>query len=219
MKENIISDVIKYNKQRKYAFNNQLPFERNIDYERILNSRSHKVLRIKKRLLYLVIRYKYIWFCTFTINDKYINKSERTKRDMVKSVLDTHDFKYILNVDFGKNGTKRQHYHCIVATNIDMDVNQFFQSKLNEDFGWTLSLRCLVASSDLDRVSKYIDKLSNHCVKATTQQKRLVYNFKGYDKFCPSSHDTTIQYKLEKWYFENVPLLDKGDITGKNIVE
>ena len=144
MNENIISQVIKYNKERKFANLNNLPFEQNIDFERILNSRTHKVSRIKKRLLYLVLRYKYIWFCTFTINDNFINKSERTKRDYIKSVLDTHDFKYILNVDYGKNGTKRQHFHCILASNIDMDVNQFFQSQLNNSFGWTLSLPCLI---------------------------------------------------------------------------
>lgn len=214
MKDNLISDVIKYNKQRKFAFNNQLPFEKNYDFEKILNSRSHKCSRIKKRLLFLILRYKYIWFCTFTINDNYINKTERTKRDVLKSVLDTHDFKYILNVDFGKNGTKRQHYHCILATNIDMDINQYFQSQLNDSYGWTLSLPCIFKDNDFSRVVKYIDKLSNHCIKASTQQKRLYYNFKGYDMFCPTSHDTTLTYKIEyDYYLKNVPLLDKGDIT------
>ena len=29
--------------------------------------------------------------------------------------------------------------------------------------------------------SKYINKLTNHCIKATTKRQRLLYNFKGYD--------------------------------------
>lgn len=215
MKDNLISDVIKYNKQRRYAFNNQLPFEKNQDFERLLNSRTHKVSRIKQRLIYLIVRHKYVWFCTFTINDNFINKSERTKRDYIKQYLNTHDFKYILNVDFGKNGTKRQHYHCILATDIDMDVNQFFQNALNNDYGWTLSIRCTFSNCGIERLVKYIDKLSNHCIKTTTQQKRLYYNFKGYEKFCPNSKTKTLQYKTEYNYLKIiVPLLDKGDITG-----
>lgn len=201
MDKDIVAKLIAYNKDRKLAFDNQLPFSYNQEFERLLNARNHKVLRIKKRVLYLVLRYNYIWFCTFTINDDYINKSERTKRDKIKSVLNTHDFKYILNVDFGTKGTERQHYHCILATNIDMDINQYFQSQLTDDFGFTKSLPCLLKTSDLSRIVKYIDKLSNHCVKASTEQKRIYYNFRGYDDFCPTTHDSTLQYKLEYYYF------------------
>lgn len=214
MKETLISNVVQYNRNKYFCLINNLSYTINLDYEKILNSRYHKVSRIKKRLLYLIIRHKYIWFCTFTINDKFINKSERTKRDYIKQYLNTHDFQYILNVDFGTKGTQRQHYHCILATNIDMDVNQYFQSMLNIDFGWTKSLKCLCGTADLSRLSKYIDKLSNHCIKASTEQRRLYYNFKGYDSFCPTSHDTTIQYKLEFNYLSCVRLLDKVDTTG-----
>lgn len=212
----LVSDVVAYNHDRYLSRINNLPFSINKDFERILNARYQKVSRIKKRLLYLVIRYKYIWFCTFTINNNFIDKCERTKRDYIKQYLNTHDFKYILNVDFGTKGTERQHYHCILATNIDMDVNQYFQSMLNDEYGWTKSLPCIKASSDLNRLTKYIDKLSNHCVKASTEQKRLYYNFKGYNAFCPNSKTVSLQYRLEMMLFENVTLLDKGDTTGKN---
>ena len=90
--EKLLNELINYNKNRFFAFRNHLPFEYNKDYEKMLNSRIQKVGRIKKRLLYLLVRYKYIWFCTFTFNDNYINKCERTKRNVIKSVLNTHDF-------------------------------------------------------------------------------------------------------------------------------
>ena len=45
-------------------------------------------------------------------------------------------------------------------------------------------------------VSASIDKLVNHCIKATTRRQRLVYNFKGYDKFCPDSRTKTIQFNI-----------------------
>lgn len=212
--ECLLNDLIDYNKKRYFAFKEQIPFEINPTYEKLLNARIQKVGRIKKRLLYLLLRYKYIWFCTFTFSDKYINKSERTKRDLIKSVLNTHDFKYILNIDYGKQ-TQRQHFHCILATDIDMDVNQYFQNFY--EGGFTLSIQCKKGIDDLARLTKYIDKLVNHCIKATTRRQRLVYNFKGYDNFCPDSRTKTIQYNFEYELFKNVTLLDKGDITGKNI--
>ena len=211
--EQLLNNLIDYNKKRYFAFKNELPFEYNKEYERLLNARIQKVGRIKKRLLYLLIRYNYIWFCTFTFSDKYINKSERTKRDLIKNYLNTHDFKYILNIDYGKS-TQRQHFHCILATNIDFDVNQYFQTFYKG--GYSLSIPCKKGVDDLTRLTKYIDKLVNHCIKATTNRQRLVYNFKGYDSFCPDSITKTIQYDLEYEIFKNVTLLDKGDITGKN---
>ena len=163
--ESLLNNLIEYNKKRYFAFKEQIPFEYNPTYEKLLNARIQKVGRIKKRLLYLLLRYKYIWFCTFTFSDKYINKSERTKRDLIKSVLNTHDFKYILNIDYGKQ-TQRQHFHCILATDIDMDVNQYFQNFYIG--GFTLSIQCKKGIDDLARLTKYIDKLVNHCIKATT---------------------------------------------------
>lgn len=210
--EKLLNELIDYNKKRFYAFKEQKPFEYDPQFEKLLNARIQKVGRIKKRLLYLLIRYKYIWFCTFTFNNNYINKCERTKRDLIKSVLNTHDFKYILNIDYGKN-TQRQHFHCIIASDIDMDLNQYFQCYYIG--GYSLSIQCKKGLDDLKRLTKYIDKLVNHCIKATTNRQRLVYNFKGYDAFCPDSRTKTIQYNLEYEFFKNVTLLDKGDITGK----
>lgn len=209
--EKLLNDLIIYNKKRVFSFRNHLPFEYNQDYEKLLNARIQKVGRIKKRLLYLLLRYDYVWFCTFTFSDKYINKSERTKRDIIKQIINTHDFKYILNIDYGKT-TQRQHFHCILATNIDMDVNQFFQSFYKG--GYSLSIPCKKGVNDLTRLTKYIDKLVNHCIKATTKKQRIVYNFKGYDTFCLDSRTKTIQYNIEYEIFRNVTLLDKGDITG-----
>ena len=210
--EKLLSDLIEYNKKRFYAFKEQKPFVYVHEFEKLLNARIQKVGRIKKRLLYLLIRYKYIWFCTFTFDNYYINKSERTKRDLIKTYLNTHDFKYILNIDYGKN-TQRQHFHCILATNIDFDVNQYLQTNYPCH---SLSIICKKGLNDLNRLTKYIDKLVNHCIKSTTNRQRLVYNFKGYDAFCPTSKDKTLQYHLEyEVLFKYVTLLDKGDITGK----
>lgn len=200
-----LTKVIEYNHQKFIAFRNQENFEINKEYEKVLQARYQKVYRIRQRLVYLLTRYKYVWFCTFTFDNYYINKCDRTKRDLIKSILNTHDFKYILNIDYGKT-TEREHYHCIIGTNIDFDVNQYIQSYYP---CYSFSIQCKKGSQDMKRLSKYINKLVNHCIKATTKRQRIVYNFKGYDLFCENATTKRILYKLD------VSLLDKADITGK----
>lgn len=219
----LMSDVIAYNKKRYNAFKTGEEFIKNIDFEKILNARYQKISRIKKRLLYLIVRHKYIWFCTFTFSNKYINKCERTKRDLIKSVLNNNDFKYILNIDYGKN-TQRQHFHCILATNENIDINKLFQDTYIG--GFSCSILCKNGLEDFKRLSKYINKLVNHCLKATTNRQRLLYNFKGYDVISSNTHDVTLMYKIEYdelfnngfYNYKDVSLLDKADITGKTEV-
>lgn len=176
----LINDLIVYNKCKFDAFLYGSYFPVIDEYEKLLNARYHKNDRIRQRLVYLCCRYKYIWFCTFTFDNRYINKSMRTKRDIIKSVINDLDFKYILNVDYGKN-TQREHYHCILATNIDIDLNDYFQSYYMG--GFSFSIQCKSGLDDIRRLSKYINKLVNHCIKATTTKQRIVYNFKGYNIF------------------------------------
>lgn len=208
----LLSNVIEYNHQRYLAFRDGVYFEENKDYEKFLSARYMKVSRIKKRLVYLLSRYDYIWFCTFTFSDKYINKTDRTKRDLIKSVINTHDFKYILNIDYGKK-TEREHYHCIIATNINFNVNQYFQTNYPCH---CLAIQCKKGREDFTRLSKYINKLTNHCIKATTKRQRLLYNFKGYENWCPTARDVKLFYLFDFWklFPEDVTLLDKGNITG-----
>lgn len=214
-----LSKVIEYNHLRYMSFKEGIEFEENSEYEKVLQARYQKVSRIKRRLVYLLSRFDYIWFCTFTFDNYYIDRSDRTKRDLIKSVINTHDFKYILNIDYGKT-TEREHYHCIIASNIDFDVNQYIQEYYPCH---CLAIQCKKGENDFKKLSKYINKLTNHCIKATTKRQRILYNFKGYDDFCPTQRDVSLSYFLDSIKLfsntsetlENVSLLDKADITGK----
>lgn len=174
-----LQQVIDYNQKKYYAYKKGLDFDINIDYERTLKARYQKCSRIKKRFIYLLTRFDYVWFCTFTFDNYYINKSDRTKRDLIKSVINTHDFKYIVNIDYGSEH-EREHYHCLIGTNINFNVNQFIQSYYP---CICLAIQCKKGRDDFKRLSKYINKLANHCIKATTKRQRMLYNFKGYDIF------------------------------------
>lgn len=213
----LLTKVIQYNKNRYLAFRNGEIIDENLEFEKILKARYQKVGRIKRRLIYLLTRCEYIWFCTFTFDNYYINKSDRTKRDLIKRVLNTHDFKYILNIDYGKK-TEREHYHCIIGTDINFDVNQFIQSYYP---CFSCSIICKKGRGDFNRLSKYINKLTNHCIKATTKRQRLVYNFKGYDIFDTKEGtffyhlDRDLLFSSEEESSSGVGLLDKAHITGK----
>ena len=195
----LLKKIIEYNKNRFDSFLHDSYFEPIPEYEKILHARYQKTSRIKRRLVYLLSRYDYIWFCTFTFSDEYINRSERTKRDLIKSVLNTNDFKYILNIDYGKQ-TMREHFHCIVATNFNMDLDEYFKKNYK---CFSLSIQCKNGYNDLTRLSKYIDKLVNHCIKATTNKQRIVYNFKGYDDLFPTSYDKRIAYLIDYYLLMN----------------
>ena len=95
-----------------------------------------------------------------------------------------------------------------------MDVNQFFQ---NHYPCHCLAILCKNGFDDFKRLTKYINKLTNHCIKATTKRQRILYNFKGYNSFCPTNKDASLIYFLEyENLFNNDTLLDKGVINGKN---
>ena len=188
---NLLIKVLEYNRDRFSSLFNGHYVPINKEYERILKARYQKSSRIKRRMVYLFSRYKYIWFCTFTFSNKYINKSLRTKRDLIKDVISLNDFKYILNVDYGKS-TQREHYHCILATNDDIDINDLFQKMYKG--GFSKSILCNNSLDDFTRLKKYIDKLMNHCIKASTKKQRLLYNFKGYDIFPDTTYGSIMYY-------------------------
>ena len=193
----LLTKVIDYNKTRFKAFKEGIIIEPNKEYERILKSRYMKVSRVKKRLIYLLCNYEYIWFCTFTFKDSYINKCDRTKKDLIKYVINDYDFKYILNIDYGKK-TEREHYHCIIATNNSLNLNDYIQKNYNG--GHCLALRCNSSADDIKRLTKYINKLSNHCVKSTCKRQRIIYNFKGFDSLAPDSYSQRLA---------SIPFIDK----------
>lgn len=180
MKDSLLeSRVIQYNQSRLKAFRSGVEFIKNNEYERILSSRYMKVSRIKKHLVCMVSHRRYSYFITFTFDDNYINKCQRTKRDLIKSSLNSFssDILYILNIDYGKK-TEREHFHAIVSTDNSSDLSNHLK------LTYPCFTKCeyiRLESDDIKRLSKYINKLTNHCCKDSTYNKRIVYNFKGYD--------------------------------------
>lgn len=193
--ELLMRDLSRYNKKKYLAFLEGEVLEPIPVFEKLLDNRQKKVSRIKDSIIILSARYKsYVYFCTFTFNDYYLNSSDRTRKRLIKSTLVgfDKDIMYLLNVDYGKkNG--RLHYHAIIGT----DNSDNFRAYLKENYPCMSSCDRVYFNSkrDLVQVSKYINKLSNHAVKDTTRRSRMIRNFSSYEKL--DSQADRIFYKLE----------------------
>lgn len=192
----LINDLKEYNEYRNFCCVNNISYNQNIIFERKLKARYNKVSRIKQHFIYLFHRRKNIYFLTFTFNDKYLKKCDRTRKDLIKKVLKNfdNDSLFILNIDYGKQN-ERLHFHCIYGTNSDLDLKKYLNTNY-PCFSYTESIR--QDCNSIKKISKYINKLSNHAVKDSTCNSRIYFNFKGYGTFSKDTPEIRILYYLDK---------------------
>jgi hypothetical protein len=136
--------------------------------QRLNNNEYKRVKRLKDKMLKSVLSNQAI-FLTLTFNDKALAETTpRTRRRYVSRFLKSQSQFYIANIDFGTD-KGREHYHAVlVAQKVDYSMWR----KLGAINGKR------VAPSDKSnvRVSKYVAKLSNHAIKETARQVRLIYS-------------------------------------------
>lgn len=151
-------------------------FNKGFEY-RIYNSNKARRLRLETRVS-RIIRSNNAKFITLTFNPVFLERetSEETRRRYISRFLKEQCKEYVANIDYGESekGTHREHYHAVVipkATKIDYKAyNEVFDNSriYSEDIKVsTKSNRCL---------SRYINKLTNHSLKASGQYKRLIYS-------------------------------------------
>jgi hypothetical protein len=134
-----------------------------------LNHNEYKrVKRLKEKMLDSVLSDNAL-FLTLTFNSDTIAKtSYLTRRRYVARYLKSQSAFYIANIDFGaRNG--REHYHAVV-------VGQNIDYKAWHSLGAIKGLKIAPTRNDTTRVSKYVAKLTNHAIKETTKQFRLIYS-------------------------------------------
>jgi hypothetical protein len=109
-------------------------------------------------------------FLTLTFTDEVLNSTtEETRRRYVARFLKSISENYVGNIDYGSKND-REHYHAIVEGQ-DLDLSGW-------NYGFTLSLNVGYDNiiTDSARLSKYINKLSNHATKRTTKGKKIIYS-------------------------------------------
>lgn len=140
------------------------------------NSRKRKTARKKvEGIFYDAYSFGFpVYFATLTFTDDVLaSTSAETRRRYVTRALKSVSSRYMANIDFGKqNG--REHYHTVfLADKIETLDNVWTYGFSN------IKIVRLPNQDDTDdrtalRLSKYVAKISNHSVKETTHNSRLI---------------------------------------------
>lgn len=124
----------------------------------INRSRFRRAKNVKQKIEYIVTK-GVAYFYTFTFDDFTLaNTSEKTRRTYISRLLKDNANYYVANIDFGKE-KGREHYHAISNALIN-------QSQWN--YGFIKRIPIGTSEKDFTKVSKYITKLTNHALKAST---------------------------------------------------
>jgi hypothetical protein len=145
---------LKYGKLWRVAFN-------------INQARYKRIARLKKRVEPMVKTNK-AKLITATFSDKVLaTTSEATRKTYIARYLKEHYPSYVANKDYGKT-TNREHYHAIVISD-KVDFKTWPYGRLNAKAIYN-------HKNDIVRTSKYVAKLSNHAIKTSTKQSKLIYS-------------------------------------------
>lgn len=103
-------------------------------------------------------------FLTLTFTDKVLNSTtQETRRRYVSRWLKSKSDYYIANIDYGSEN-EREHYHAIINCRVD---NSWEYGAINFK---------QITNKNEKALAKYINKLTNHAIKATTKQNKVIYS-------------------------------------------
>lgn len=136
----------------------------------LLESRRKKKERAHKRISNLVVNGSAL-FLTLTFRDSvFETTSKETRRRYIARYLKKYCSKYVANIDYGdENG--REHYHAVVDGIKDINFNEWYKS-----YGAIKMRHIKTLEQQAEVISRYITKLTNHCVKNSTNNERLIYS-------------------------------------------
>ena len=143
--------------------------------ERLNKAKYERVKRLKKRITKM-LAYDCL-FLTLTFSDQKIDlesTKQETRRKYVQRFLNDLRVNYVANIDFGeKNG--REHYHALVCKS-KIDPSLWSYGALNIK-------RVITSDQDTNkRLAKYIAKLTNHAIKESVGNTRILYSRLDYLK-------------------------------------
>ena len=136
---------------------------------RLNESKYRKAKKVREKIVDIVLNDKAV-FITLTFTDKVLAEtSAETRRRYVARYLKQFANKYVANIDFGvdKRYTEREHYHAVCDSTIDF--TKWAYGRINAE-------RIHNHDYNLQAVSKYITKLTNHALKVEGVQPRLIYS-------------------------------------------
>lgn len=145
-----------------------------IDYLKVIkeNNRLYaRSRRIRKRVKEILNNNDKKYFITLTFNDASLNTDLKTRRKYVQRYLIDRYSNYVANIDFGSLNN-REHYHSVCCSNLDIEILKQW------NYGF-INIEEITLLNDY-RLSKYLDKLTNHALKLSnnpifSRQKKKNY--------------------------------------------
>lgn len=163
---------------------------------KINRARYKRISRLQKKIGSMLRQSDTVIFVTLTFSDETLqNTTKETRRRYVASYLSQFSDNYVANIDFGAKN-KREHYHAVIDTEIDLKLWQqnghilaeYVQALDDRKKRKTVPKRYAnltpeeqalkMAIDDEKRLSKYIAKLTNHAIKETAKGSRIIYGRK-----------------------------------------
>lgn len=149
----------------EYFYSGKEKYDEWQEAEKINHAKNQRAWRLHDRInSYLE---KPCLFLTLTFTDEVFEKtSEETRRTYVARFLKATGCKYVANYDEGED-YGREHYHAIL------------QSGFIEPSTWlygNLDVERVRRAKDSIKLARYIAELTNHAIKATTRQCRVIYS-------------------------------------------
>lgn len=148
---------------------------------RISHAHGERVSRLKNFIYDMVVNADCV-FLTFTFTDYCFSRTnEDTRRQAVRRFLTDLNVPYVANIDYGKKN-EREHYHAVAGIGkVDFSLWEYGtihgetirnQIKVDENGE--------VTSKTVERLSRYVAKLTNHAIKETTRRNAAIYSRKHY---------------------------------------
>lgn len=136
----------------------------------LLESRRKKKERIQTKIEQLVESGKALFLTLTFKNEVFITTSKDTRRQYVRKYLKKYSGLYVANIDYGEDNG-REHYHAIVDGVSDLDFKEWFQK-----YGAIHMRHIRTKNQQAEILSRYITKLTNHTIKNSTNNERVIYS-------------------------------------------
>jgi len=167
---------------RLYLSYKELGFtkEEEEEADRVNYAEYKRTKRLQEKAL-SIIKSNSAIFLSLTFNDKvFAEMSKETRKQKITRFLKKTCKSYIANIDYGDEH-EREHYHALVIPlNEKIDCNVYMKMFYNSDIDFERVRISRKKNCDIEatskKIAKYTSKLTNHAIKETTQQNRIIYS-------------------------------------------
>lgn len=134
----------------------------------INDARFKRVKRIRSHITNIIKGGNAV-FLTLTFNDNTMaSTNAKTRRRYVSRYLKANCDTYVANKDFGETN-EREHYHALVLAS-RVDFTKW------HSYGAIQGEKTRTNGKDVERISRYIAKLTFHSIKQTADFEHIIYS-------------------------------------------